>query len=63
MRDLNKVDIYEEIYNKNKKLIDIEVYLPILKEEILELEYSKELFERDMNSYIKEYMKKLKKKM
>ena len=34
----------------------IEVYLPILREEILKLEYSKELFDRDMNSYVKEYI-------
>ena len=36
----------------------IETYLPILKDEILRLEYSKELFDRDMNSYIKEYLEK-----
>lgn len=35
----------------------IEIYLPILRDEILRLEYSKELFDRDMNSYIKEYLK------
>lgn len=40
----------------------IEVYLPILREEILRLEYSKELFDRDMNSYVKEYIEILKNK-
>ena len=40
----------------------IEVYLPILREEILRLEYSKKLFDRDMNSYVKEYIEILKNK-
>lgn len=40
----------------------IEVYLPLLREEILRLEYSKELFDRDMNSYVKEYTEILKNK-
>lgn len=31
-------------------------------EEILRLEYSKELFDRDMNSYVKEYIEILKSK-
>lgn len=35
----------------------VEIYLPILKDEILKLEYSKELFDRDANSYVKEYLK------
>ncbi len=34
----------------------ITVYLPILRDKILRLEYSKELFDRDMNSYIKKYI-------
>ena len=34
----------------------ITVYLPILRDKILRLEYSKELFDRDMNSYIKKYL-------
>lgn len=40
----------------------IEVYLPILREEILRLECSKKLFDRDMNSYVKEYIEILKNK-
>lgn len=40
----------------------IEVYLPILREEILRLECSKKLFDRDMNSYIKNYIEILKNK-
>jgi len=39
----------------------IEKYLPILRNEILRLDYSKELFDRDMNSYIKNYLKNIKK--
>ena len=34
----------------------IEQYLPILKDKILKLDYSKELFERDMNLYIRDYL-------
>lgn len=40
----------------------IEVYLPILREEVLRLECSKKLFDRDMNSYVKEYIEILKNK-
>ena len=40
----------------------IEIYLPILREEILRLEYSKELFDRDMNLYVKEYIEVIKDK-
>lgn len=40
----------------------IEVYLPILREEVLRLECSKKLFDRDMNSYVKDYIEILKNK-
>ena len=40
----------------------IEEYLPILREEILRLQYSKDLFDRDMNLYVKEYIEIIKKK-
>lgn len=39
----------------------IEVYLPILREKLLILEYSKILFDRDMNLYAKEYIEAIKK--
>lgn len=35
----------------------IEKYLYVLKEKILKLDYSKELFDRDMNLYIRDYLK------
>ena len=37
----------------------VEDYLPILRDEILKLEYSKELFDRDMDSYVKKYIQVL----
>lgn len=40
----------------------IEVYFPVLREKILRLDYSKELFDRDMDAYVKEYLEKLKNK-
>lgn len=40
----------------------IEVYLPILREEVLRLECSKKLFDRDMNFYVKDYIEILKNK-
>ena len=40
----------------------IEQYLPILKDKILKLDYSKELFERDMNLYIRDYLKVIEEK-
>lgn len=40
----------------------IEVYLPILRNKILRLNYSKELFDRDMNAYVKDYLKIWKKR-
>ena len=40
----------------------IKVYLPILRKEILKLEYSKELFDRDMDSYVKDYIEILRNK-
>ena len=44
-----------------KSLVElIEKYIPITKDEVLELEYSKELFERDMNAYAKQYIEKVK---
>ena len=40
----------------------IEVYLPILREELLRLEDSKELFDIGMNAYVKEYIETIKNK-
>lgn len=40
----------------------IGVYLPILREEVLRLECSKKLFDRDMNSYVKDWIEILKNK-
>lgn len=41
-----------------KEIIDI--YLPILRNDLLRLECSKKLFDRDMKSYIQDYMEILK---
>lgn len=50
-----------EDYTALNEIIEM---LPILKSEILRLDYSKELFDRDMNLYINDYLKliELKKK-
>ena len=54
---------WKRCVEENPEALDeiIEKYLLILREEILRLEYSKELFDRDMNMYAKNYMEILKK--
>lgn len=66
VRDADKIayigrNRWKRCIEENPNALDeiIEVYLPILKDEILKLEYSKELFDRDMNLYITDYMKSL----
>lgn len=64
VRDADKIAYigkkrWERCLEQDYTVLDeiIEKFLPILKDEILRLDYSKELFERDMNSYINEYLK------
>lgn len=64
IRDADKIayigkNRWKRCIKEDPSVIDeiVEVYLPILKDEILKLEYSKELFDRDVNSYVKEYLK------
>lgn len=64
VRDADKIayigrNRWKRCIEENPHALDeiVEVYLPILRDEILRLEYSKEIFDRDMNSYIKEYLK------
>lgn len=63
VRDADKIAYigkkrWERCIEENPHELDeiIEVYLPIIREEILRLDYSKELFDRDMNSYVKDYI-------
>ncbi len=67
VRDADKIayigkNRWKRCVEENPEALDeiIEKYLPILREEILRLEYSKELFDRDMNMYAKNYMEVLK---
>lgn len=50
---------WKRCIEENPEALDeiIEVYLPILRNKILRLNYSKELFDRDMNAYVKDYLK------
>lgn len=64
IRDADKIayigkNRWQRCITEDPSAIDeiVEIYLPILKDEILKLEYSKELFDRDVNSYVKEYLK------
>ena len=64
IRDADKIayigkNRWQRCITEDASAIDeiVEIYLPILKDEILKLEYSKELFDRDANSYVKEYLK------
>ena len=63
MHILEKID-GKDVLEKNPDALDeiIEVYLPILRNKILRLNYSKELFDRDMNAYVKDYLKIWKKR-
>ena len=63
VRDADKIayigkNRWKRCMEENPEALDeiITVYLPILRDKILRLEYSKELFDRDMNSYIKKYI-------
>ncbi|MBQ9657739.1 MAG: hypothetical protein IJV31_03110, partial [Clostridia bacterium] len=62
-RDADKIayigkNRWKRCIEENPEALDeiIEIYLPILREEILNLEYSRELFDRDMNTYVKQYI-------
>lgn len=39
----------------------VDVYLPILRDEILRFEESRKIFDRDMNNYVKGYLEEMKK--
>lgn len=63
IRDADKIayigkNRWKRCIEENPEALDeiIEIYLPILREEILNLEYSRELFDRDMNTYVKQYI-------
>ncbi len=63
VRDADKIayigkNRWEKCIAENPEALDeiIEVYLPILREKLLRLEFSKKIFDRDMNSYIKKYI-------
>lgn len=63
VRDADKIayigkNRWKRCMEENPEALDeiITVYLPILRDKILRLEYSKELLDRDMNSYIKKYI-------
>lgn len=69
VRDADKIayigkNRWKRCFEEEPEALDeiIEVYLPILREEILRLQYSKDLFDRDMNLYVKEYIEIIKNK-
>ena len=68
VRDADKIayigkNRWERCMKEDPEALDeiIEVYLPILREELLILEYSKALFDRDMKLYAKDYIEAIKK--
>lgn len=68
VRDADKIayigkNRWERCIEENPESLNeiIDIYLPILRNDLLRLECSKRLFDRDMKSYIQDYMEILKK--
>lgn len=69
VRDADKIayigkNRWERCIKENPESLNeiIDIYLPILRNDLLRLECSKKLFDRDMKSYIQDYMEMLKNK-
>lgn len=69
VRDADKIayigkNRWERCIKENPESLNeiIDIYLPILRNDLLRLECSKRLFDRDMKSYIQDYMEILKNK-
>lgn len=69
VRDADKIayigkNRWERCIKENPECLNeiIDIYLPVLRNDLLRLECSKRLFDRDMKSYIQDYMEILKNK-